>query len=135
MLEDGTYAQNAGPGAGGGLGRSGGFGRGFGRGRRADEPVPGARGGRWRRGRFDTPGTLAALSAGDRVIIDSIGDVCARAQALRFGMGEGAAISCVTTLPGGPVVLRSGRQEIAVGRGLARRITVRSADAPGGADV
>jgi Fe2+ transport system protein FeoA len=39
-------------------------------------------------------------------------------------MGEGASIECVLTLPGGPVVLRVGRQEIAVGRGLARRVLV-----------
>lgn len=69
--------------------------------------------------------TLALLRAGDRATIESIDDDMARAQAIRFGMGAGAAVQCVTTLPGGPIVLRSGRQEIAVGRGLARRIRVR----------
>jgi Fe2+ transport system protein FeoA len=49
----------------------------------------------------------------------------ARIAALRFGMSEGAQISCVTRIPAGPVVVRSGRQEIAIGRGLAKRITVR----------
>jgi Fe2+ transport system protein FeoA len=61
-------------------------------------------------------------------VIGVISDDCARAQAVRFGIGNGAHVSCVTKLPGGPVVLRSGRQEIAVGRGLASRITV---SAPG----
>jgi len=75
--------------------------------------------------RTEEPGTLAALRRGERVVIDCIACPQARAQALRFGVGEGASITCVTVVPGGPVVLRCGRQEIAFGRGLARRITVR----------
>jgi len=89
-------------------GRGGMFGRGRGRGRG------------WR----SLEGTLAALRQGDRAVIATIDDDSARAQALRFGMGEGSQISCVTTLPGGPVIVRAGRQEIAVGRSLAARITV-----------
>jgi Fe2+ transport system protein FeoA len=82
--------------------------------------------GRHRFGRTsEEPGTLAALRPGDDAVIESIACATARAHALRFGMGEGAAVSCVTVVPAGPVVLRSGRQEIAVGRGLARRIRVR----------
>ncbi|MDO8880442.1 MAG: ferrous iron transport protein A [Coriobacteriia bacterium] len=78
--------------------------------------------------RGEDPGTLAVLRAGDEAVIAGIHDDCARAQAVRFGMGVGASVHCVTTLPGGPVVLRSGRQEIAVGRGLARRIRIETAD-------
>ena len=48
----------------------------------------------------------------------------ARVHALRFGMGEGSRISCVSRIPAGPVILKSGRQEIAVGRRLAERIHV-----------
>lgn len=85
---------------------------------------------RGRRRRFgrgaEDPGTLAALHAGDDAVIESIECPNARAHALRFGMGEGATVSCVTVVPAGPVVLRSGRQEIAVGRGLARRIRVQT---------
>lgn len=73
--------------------------------------------------------TLAGLRPGQQAIIEAIDDNVARAQATRFGMGAGATVSCVTTVPGGPVVLRSGRQEIAVGRGLARRIRVQGAGA------
>jgi ferrous iron transport protein A len=69
------------------------------------------------------------MRAGDQAVIAGIPDDRARAQAVRFGMGVGAAVHCVTTLPGGPVVLRSGRQEIAVGRGLARRISIEAFDA------
>lgn len=74
--------------------------------------------------RTEDPGTLAGLRAGDRAVIGEIGCPRARAQALRFGVGEGALVRCVTTMPGGPVVLAYGRQEIAVGRGLARQITL-----------
>lgn len=72
----------------------------------------------------DEAGTLSALRSGERARIVDIPDERARAQAIRFGMGSGACVRCVTALPGGPVVLRSGRQEIAVGRSLARRIRV-----------
>lgn len=74
----------------------------------------------------EEPGTLASLRRGEDAVIESIDCPTARAQALRFGMGEGSAVSCVTIIPAGPVVLRSGRQEIAVGRGLARRIRIRA---------
>lgn len=70
-------------------------------------------------------GTLAGMRAGERAEIVDIPDATARAQALRFGMGAGARVRCVSTIPGGPVVLRAGRQEIAIGRGLARRIAIR----------
>ncbi|MHB1340695.1 MAG: FeoA family protein [Coriobacteriia bacterium] len=69
--------------------------------------------------------TLAGLRRGGRCVVLGIDDDDARAQATRFGMSAGATVSCVTTLPAGPVILRSGRQEIAIGRGLARRIRVR----------
>lgn len=69
--------------------------------------------------------TLDVLRRGDRCVVLGIDDDAARAQATRFGMAAGATVHCVTTLPSGPVILRSGRQEIAVGRELARRIRIR----------
>ncbi|MDF1542023.1 MAG: FeoA family protein [Anaerosomatales bacterium] len=72
--------------------------------------------------------TLDTLRRGDSCEVLGIGDEMARISAMRFGMSEGARISCVTKIPAGPIVVRSGRQEIAVGRGLARRITVRPVD-------
>lgn len=68
---------------------------------------------------------LDSVRAGDVFEIVCIEDEAARLSALRFGMAEGAVVSCVTKIPAGPVVLRSGRQEIAVGRGIARGICVR----------
>jgi Fe2+ transport system protein FeoA len=71
---------------------------------------------------------LDTLRAGDEFEIVSIDDSGARVHALRFGMAEGACAQCVTRIPAGPLVLRSGRQEIAVGRSLAKRIRVRRRD-------
>ncbi len=69
--------------------------------------------------------TLDRLRKGDSCHVVAIGDEMARINALRFGMAEGACISCVTRVPAGPIVVRSGMQEIAIGRKLAQRIDVR----------
>lgn len=75
--------------------------------------------------------TLDQASKGDCLIVTSVEDPIARVHAIRFGVCEGACIDCVTKIPAGPVVVKSGRQEIAVGRRLARLICVRAA-APAG---
>lgn len=69
--------------------------------------------------------TLDCVRRGDKIEIVSVNDTAARVQALRFGMCEGASVECVTKIPAGPLVIKSGRQEIAVGRSLAKRINVR----------
>jgi Fe2+ transport system protein FeoA len=69
--------------------------------------------------------TLDGARRGDRMVVLGVDDDRARIHAIRFGMGEGACVQCVTRIPAGPIVLRSGRQEIAVGRELAKRISVR----------
>lgn len=69
--------------------------------------------------------SLSCARKGDQFEIVSVDDEHARVQALRFGMSAGAAVECITRIPAGPIVLKSGRQEIAVGRGLADRIQVR----------
>ncbi len=68
---------------------------------------------------------LSCARKGEHFEIISVDDDHARVQALRFGMSAGAAVECITRIPAGPIVLKSGRQEIAVGRGLAQRIQVR----------
>jgi Fe2+ transport system protein FeoA len=85
---------------------------------------------RWQRGRRAECAdcTLDRLRAGDTCRVSRIDDETARVQALRFGMGEGSRVSCVTRIPAGPVILKSGRQEIAVGHGLAQRIEVHRED-------
>jgi Fe2+ transport system protein FeoA len=69
--------------------------------------------------------SLDCVRKGDRIEIVSVDDKHARVQALRFGMAEGARVECVTRIPAGPLVIKSGRQEIAVGRKLAKNISVR----------
>jgi Fe2+ transport system protein FeoA len=73
--------------------------------------------------------TLADARVGERFVVTSVDDEGARVTAQRFGMAEGACVACITRIPAGPIVLRAGRQEIAVGRDLARRIGVRAATA------
>jgi ferrous iron transport protein A len=74
--------------------------------------------------------TLADARAGEHFIVTNVDDEQARVTALRFGMAEGACVHCVTRIPAGPIVLRAGRQEIAVGRELAKRIGVRADTKP-----
>lgn len=68
--------------------------------------------------------TLDEARPGQEITILSISDELARLQAIRFGIAEGARAICQTVLPGGPVVLRKGKQEMALGRQLAHRILV-----------
>ena len=69
--------------------------------------------------------TLADARSGQRFVVTAVEDPQARVTALRFGMAEGACIQCSARIPAGQIVLRSWRQEIAVGRELAKRIRVR----------
>jgi Fe2+ transport system protein FeoA len=68
--------------------------------------------------------TLDMVRRGDFIRILKIHDAQVRVQAIRFGIGEGADVHCSENLPAGPIVLRRGRQEIALGRGIARAISV-----------
>ncbi len=76
-------------------------------------------------------GTLAMARRGDRLRVLAVDDDHSRAHAIRFGLDEGAEVECVTALPAGPVIVRSGRQEIAIGRGLASRVRVESSERTG----
>jgi ferrous iron transport protein A len=68
--------------------------------------------------------TLAQAEKGEKLIICSINDSEMRMKAIRFGIMEGAEVICAGKLPSGPVIIRKGRQELAVGRGLAQNIAV-----------
>lgn len=68
--------------------------------------------------------TLSEVNRGDKFQVDHIPDTNVRAQALRFGISEGAQVSCVEKVPGGPVILKRNFQEIAVGRRLAEKIEI-----------
>lgn len=68
--------------------------------------------------------TLDQMLPGQAFLITAVQDDFARLQAIRFGIAEGARAICQTVLPGGPVVVRKGKQEMAIGRNLALRIQV-----------
>lgn len=71
--------------------------------------------------------TLDKVRRGQKVIICQIPDERVRAQAIRFGVCEGTEVTCAEKLPAGPVVITKGHQELAIGRGIAQKITVREA--------
>ncbi len=68
--------------------------------------------------------TLDKVKRGDFVKVCSIPGELIRAQAIRFGISEGAVVMCAEIVPAGPVVVRKSKQEIAIGRGLAKGILV-----------
>ena len=70
--------------------------------------------------------SLSELRRGDFATVLSIADEGLRMQLLRFGITAGCRVRCHARLPFGPVVLRYGGQEIAVGREVARRVRVDS---------
>ena len=71
--------------------------------------------------------TLDKVLRGQKVEICKIPDEMVRAQAIRFGVGEGTMVICSEKLPAGPIVISKGQQELAIGRGLAQKIAVRIA--------
>jgi Fe2+ transport system protein FeoA len=68
--------------------------------------------------------TLLDAKRGRPFRILRIADDTARAQCIRFGIGEGMVVDSAEKLPLGPVLVRQRNQEICVGRGLAERISV-----------
>lgn len=71
--------------------------------------------------------TLDKVKRGQKVEICRIPDDQVRAQAIRIGVSEGTVVICKEKLPAGPIVISKGYQELAVGRGLARKIAVKEA--------
>ncbi|WP_258360609.1 FeoA family protein [Moorella sulfitireducens] len=68
--------------------------------------------------------TLDEAREGQHCRILSLPGKDIRAQAIRFGINEGEFITCTAVIPGGPIIVAKNRQEIAIGRGLAKKITV-----------
>lgn len=67
---------------------------------------------------------LSLLKRGQKGKIVTIDHPTLRIEALRFGIGIGQSIECCEVIPAGPIIIRKGHQEIAVGRELANAITV-----------
>ncbi len=68
--------------------------------------------------------TLLQAKKGCPVRIIEIPDDRARAQCVRFGIGEGTLVDSAETMMAGPVLVRHCNQEICVGRKLASSILV-----------
>jgi Fe2+ transport system protein FeoA len=71
--------------------------------------------------------TLLEARPGRPVRILKIGDDQARAQCVRFGIGEGTVVESAEKIPLGPVLVRHCQQEICMGRKLACRILIEEA--------
>jgi ferrous iron transport protein A len=69
---------------------------------------------------------MSELKSGDKAIIRHIVSELVRAQAIRFGISEGSEVSVDEVLPAGPVILRRGTMQYAIGRNLAQQIQVES---------
>lgn len=68
--------------------------------------------------------TLDKARKGQVLRITGIPNEVFRVHAIRFGISEGSVVVCREVVPAGPVVVARNKQEIAIGRSLARIITV-----------
>jgi len=69
--------------------------------------------------------TLDLASKGQQIEIINIPDANIRVQAIRLGIFEGSRLMCSEKIPAGPVILQNRMQEIAIGRNLAKKITIK----------
>ncbi|NLK98490.1 ferrous iron transport protein A [Defluviitalea saccharophila] len=69
---------------------------------------------------------LSNATPGQIIEIVSIPDPSIRAQAIRFGLYEGAQVKCSQVIHLGPVILQNRMQEIAIGHRLAEKIQIKS---------
>lgn len=68
--------------------------------------------------------TLDEAERGQEVKIISVAAGDIRVQAIRFGVSTGEVVKCVEKIWQGPIIIERGKQEIAVGRNLAKKIQV-----------
>jgi len=67
---------------------------------------------------------LSEMNQGQCARVANIPDEDLRTQLLRFGITTGSEVCCHCRIPLGPVIVRFGGQEIALGRSLAQQIRV-----------
>lgn len=77
--------------------------------------------------------TLDKARRGQRVLIKNINDNDIRIQAIRLGIYEGAEVNCSAKIPFGPIIVSNRLQEVAIGRNLAKKISVEIFDMKEGA--
>jgi Fe2+ transport system protein FeoA len=68
--------------------------------------------------------TLDCVKKGNSCVIRRIPAGEIKAQAIRFNLTEGNTAVCQGIIPAGPIILKIGQQEVALGRNLARQIEV-----------
>ncbi|AQS58276.1 FeoA family protein [Desulforamulus ferrireducens] len=68
--------------------------------------------------------TLDLIKRGQCFKINRIDNETVRSQAIRFGIAEGEWLTCEEVVPAGPIVIRKNRQQIAMGRQLAKEISI-----------
>lgn len=68
--------------------------------------------------------TLDKVRRGDLIKIICIIDDSVKEHALRMGIDNGTIMTCAEVIPAGPIVLSKNKQEIAIGRDLARNIDI-----------
>ncbi|MDF1611070.1 MAG: FeoA family protein [Stygiobacter sp.] len=68
--------------------------------------------------------TLDKISQGKFLKITKLptGDI--KSQLIRLGLSEGDKLKCTHKLPGGTIVVKKNRQEIAIGFDLAKKIKI-----------
>jgi Fe2+ transport system protein FeoA len=69
--------------------------------------------------------TLDQAKRGQKIVIGNIPDNGIKMQAIRLGLYEGATVNCSGKIPFGPIIVSNRMQEIAIGRNLARSITIK----------
>lgn len=69
--------------------------------------------------------SLVELKKGQMATVLEVPQGEIRHQLLRFGIAPGCRLCCHARLPLGPVVVRFGGQEIALGREIAKQVKVR----------
>lgn len=67
---------------------------------------------------------LVDATSGQFLTIVSMPEGIIRAQFIRVGIHEGEHVQCLERLPGGTIVLKKNRQQIAIGHQLAEKISV-----------
>ncbi|MBY0451130.1 MAG: ferrous iron transport protein A [Cyanobacteria bacterium] len=67
---------------------------------------------------------LESIAVGSTVVVAQMDDPQTALSALRLGIAQGETLYLAAKIPGGPVVVRRGNIEIALGRELCRHILV-----------
>lgn len=68
--------------------------------------------------------TLDKSRKGSSILVVKLPGGEIKAQLIRLGISEGDTLKCIERLPGGTIVIKKNRQEIAIGYDLAKKINV-----------